>query len=133
MYMFTSQDFTVVMFACTYRFYPYQSANTPLALLDCLFCNLTTFSTTYFTFYRPINNTQEAALAIMLSTTHPQKLAEPSLHECTHNKSSATHNLPVTLPKLTKLIISLPPNHSAIPRIPSRGLRLKLGRAWFSI
>ena len=45
------------------------------------------------------NNTQEAALAIMPSTTHPQESAEPDLHERTHNKSSATHNLPVTLPE----------------------------------
>ena len=45
------------------------------------------------------NNSQEAALAIMPSTTHPQKSAEPSLHERTHNKSSSTHDLPVTLPE----------------------------------
>ena len=50
--------------------------------------------------YVAINdNTQEAALAIMPSTTHPQESVEPSLHEHTHNKSSATHNLPLTLPE----------------------------------
>ena len=45
------------------------------------------------------NNTQEAALAIMSLTRHPQKSAEPSLHERTHNKSLSAHNLPVTLPE----------------------------------
>ena len=45
------------------------------------------------------NNIQEAALAIMPSTTHSQMLAEPRLHEHAHNKSPATHNLPGTLPE----------------------------------
>ena len=45
------------------------------------------------------NNIQEAALAIMPSTTHPQMSAEPSVHEHEYNKSPATHNLPGTLPE----------------------------------
>lgn len=39
------------------------------------------------------NNTQEAALASMLLTTHPDKWAEPVLQEVTRNKSSFINNL----------------------------------------
>lgn len=43
------------------------------------------------------NNTQEAALASMLLTTHPDKWAEPVLQEVTRNKSSFINNF--TQPK----------------------------------